>query len=144
MAVEQILGAANTGLLQAVLVAHIVCAVAGFGGALGVRSTSSASAGDGVPKRALVVTDVGLYGVAVFGVLAVLLDDSWKFSQTWVTLGFVLYIGWLALWHVVLRPGTGDRPRRRHFSQRLVTGCSAAADLLLVAAIVVMVVKPGL
>lgn len=130
----------NSGLFQVALSAHIVCAVAGFGGMMGqrIRHGGDSPARDSRtgPAHTSPVLEGLVAGVLVFGVLAVMLDDRFDFSQLWLTLGFGFYGLWQALWFSVLRPPRNPTPRMRGLAH-------AASDLLLAATVFVMVAKPG-
>ncbi len=151
-----------TGWFQAALTAHIVCAVVGFGGLLGLRwrdnsNNTSQNNGGALTGRSLWPLELAVYGVPIFGAAAIGFDNRFDFSQIWVTLGFLFYVLWVGIWHIALRPrspapdspapdsavtnapgGAKETPSRR------IKGLAyGASDLLLVASIFVMVVKPG-
>ncbi len=154
----------NSGWYQTVLVVHLVSAVVGFGGsALGTLMLRQAWA-DGPDAAAAVrrsfefasnrLTDMAAYLAGVAGVVAVLLDDRWTLGQGWVTTAFILYFVWLGIAHGALRPTgaklaeamdagserSGDAERLRKRAELW----SMANNLVIVAAIAVMVTKPGL
>lgn len=154
----------NSGWYQAVLAVHLVSAVVGFGGsALGTVMLHRAWA-DGPDAAAAVwrafefvsnrLTDMAAYLAGVAGVVAVLIDDRWTFRQGWVTTAFILYFVWLGIAHGALRPTSaklaealkagdarsGDARRLRRRAELW----SMASNLAVVAAIAVMVAKPGL
>ena len=155
----------NSGWYQAVLVVHLVAAVVGFGGsALGSVMLRRAWTADGLDAAAAVrrsfefasnrLTDVAAYLAGIAGIAAVLIDDRWDFRQGWVTVAFVLYFAWLGIAHGAQRP-TGAKlaeameagPERSAEAQRLRKRAelwSTASNLVIVAAIAVMVAKPGL
>ncbi len=159
----------NSGWYQAVLVLHLVGAVVGFGGsALGsvmLRKTRvECPEADQVVRRALEfgsarLTEPAAYLAGIAGVVAVLVDDRWTFRQGWVTAAFLLYFAWAAIAHGALRPTltklakalnadlqqrnpelSGELPRLRKRAERWYM----ASNLVIVAAIIVMVTKPGL
>ena len=155
---------------------HILAVVVGFGplmlaGAFGVKAKSR----PGPEGLAIAETtyDVmrtyaewAVYAVPVFGILLVLTsDDAWKFSQTWVSVSFLLYFVGLGLAHavhfknlkrmnqlmaeLVAGPGGGGAagrpPQVAELEQR---GRQAAIvggilNLIVVVIIVLMVWKPG-
>ena len=154
----------NSGWYQTVLIVHFVSAVVGFGGsALGTVMLRRAWA-DGPDAAAAVrrsfefasnrLTDIAAYLAGVAGVVAVLIDDRWTFRQGWVTTAFILYFVWLGIAHGALRPTSaklaeamdagsersGDAERLRKRAELW----SMANNLVIVAAIAVMVTKPGL
>ena len=157
----------GSGWYQAVLVVHLVSAVAGFGGsAVGTVMLRRAWA-EGPDAAAAVrrsfefassrLIDMAAYLAGIAGVVAVIVGP-WNFRQDWVTLAFVLYFAWLAIAHGALRP-TGARlaaameaaaqrrqPERAGEIERLRRRgelWSALSNLVIVAAIVVMVTKPS-
>ena len=157
----------DSGWYQAVLVVHLAGAVVGFGGsAVGTVMLRRAWA-EGPGAAAAVrhsfefassrLIDVAAYLAGIAGVVAVLVGP-WNFRQDWVTLAFVLYFAWLAIVHGALRP-TGAKlavaleaaaqpgsPEEAGDAERLRRRAelwSAVSNLVIVAAIVVMVVKPS-
>ncbi len=153
----------NSGVYQAVLVVHLVGAVVGFGGStLGTvmlrRAWADGPDAAGAVRRSFEfasnrLTDVAAYLAGIAGVVAVLVDDRWDFRQGWVTTAFVLYFAWAAIAHGALRP-TGAKlaeamdagPERAADAERLRRRAelwAMASNLVIVAAIVVMVTKPS-
>lgn len=154
----------NSGWYQAVLVVHLASAVVGFGGsALGTVMLRRAWA-DGLDAAAAVrrsfefasnrLTDMAAYLTGIAGIVAVLIDDRWTFRQGWVTAAFILYFVWLGLAHGALRPtsaklaealdaGTERVDDARRLRRRAELW-AMASNLVIVAAIAVMVTKPGL
>ena len=154
----------NSGWYQAVLVVHLVGVVVGFGGsALGTVMLRRAWA-DG-PEAASAVrrsfefgsnrlTEMAAYLAGVAGVVAVLIDDRWTFRQGWVTAAFVLYFVWAGITHGALRPtsaklaeamdAVSERSADAVRLRKRAELWSTASNLVIVAAIAVMVTKPGL
>jgi hypothetical protein len=97
-----------------IVVLHIMCAIIGFGAvylnALYGQQIRKRQGRDGlaVYEANFFVSRVGqffIYGVFVFGILAVLAsDDAWKFDQTWIGLSMLLYLVALGVSHGVLLP----------------------------------------
>ena len=155
----------NSGWYQAVLVIHLAAAVIGFGGsALGSVMLRRAWTAEGLDAAAAVrrayefasnrLTDMAAYLAGIAGIAAVLIDDRWDFRQGWVTVAFVLYFAWLGIAHGAQRP-TGAKlaealeagPGRSAEAERLRKRAelwSMASNLIIVAAIAVMVTKPGI
>lgn len=106
----------DSGVYKAVLVAHILCAIVGFGviflNGVSAREAQrrSGSAGLAVSEANLKVTEVGqyfVYAVFVLGFALVGLSDSaWRFGQTWIWLATLLYLGGVAVWHAGMMPAT--------------------------------------
>ena len=154
----------NSGWYQAVLVVHLAGAVVGFGGsALGTvmlrRAWADGPDAAGSVRRAFEfasnrLTDMAAYLAGIAGVVAVLIDDRWTFRQGWVTTAFILYFAWAGIAHGALRPTSaklaealaagderaGDALRLRRRAEMW----AMASNLVIVAAIAVMVTKPGL
>lgn len=154
----------NSGWYQAVLVVHLVGAVVGFGGsALGTlmlrRAWAEGPEAAGAVRRSFEfgssrLTEIAAYLAGIAGVVAVLVDDRWTFRQGWVTTAFILYFAWLGIAHGALRPTSAKLadamdagPERSDDAERLRGRAelwSMASNLVIVAAIAVMVTKPGL
>lgn len=108
-----------------------------------------------------------IYAVPITGIILILVsDDTWKFSQLWISLSFVVYIVALGIVHGAHLPnirrmnalmtelatsapgnpsGTGPPPQAAELERR---GQRAAflggiLNLLVVVAVVLMVWKPG-
>lgn len=148
---------------QTVLVVHLVGAVVGFGGnALGTVMLRRAWA-EGPDAAAAVrrayefasnrLTDVAAYLAGIAGFVAVLIGP-WNFRQGWVTIGFVLYFAWAGIalgaarrTGALLAAAMNAGPARSADAERLRKHAelwSMASNLVIVAAIAVMVTKPGL
>ncbi len=153
----------NSGWYQAVLVVHLVGAVVGFGGsALGTvmlrRAWSEGPDAAGAVRRSFEfasnrLTDMAAYLAGIAGVVAVLVDDRWNFRQGWVTTAFILYFAWAGIAHGALRPTSAklaealeagdDRADDAQRLRRRAEMWAMASNLVIVAAIAVMVTKPG-
>jgi hypothetical protein len=109
-----VVGAVGDDLYNVVLVAHILCAIVGFGAVF-----LNALYGQEIRKRrgpegaAVFDANFRVSGIAQYVIYAVFLlglalvgmsDDAWKFSQTWVWLAIVLFIAAVGLSHGVLQP----------------------------------------
>jgi uncharacterized membrane protein len=108
-------GGLNSGIFKALLVLHILSAIFGFGGVvLNGLYAAQAQKRPGPTGRAVLEANLAVSGIAekiiylvpVFGILLVLASDSAiKFSNTWVWLSLVLFIGALGASHSILFPG---------------------------------------
>ena len=154
----------NSGWYQAVLVVHLASAVVGFGGsALGTvmlrRAWAEGPDAAGAVRRAHEfasnrLTDIAAYLAGTAGLVAVLVDDRWDLRQGWVTTAFILYFVWVGIAHGALRPAGaklaealeagGERAGDAERLRRRAELWSALSNLVIVAAIAVMVTKPGL
>lgn len=90
------------------LVLHLLTAIVGYGGVVAMGIFGARAARQGGPDGAAVFNFVlnsrwaewVIYTVPVFGIITLLLsDDVWKFSQTWVSLSFVLFIVSVGILH---------------------------------------------
>lgn len=154
----------NSGWYKAVLIVHFVGAVVGFGGsALGTvmlrRAWTDGPDAAGVVRRSFDyasnrLTDMAAYLAGIAGLVAVLIDDRWDLRQGWVTTAFILYFAWAGIAHGALRPTSdklakaleaGDeRADEALRLRRRAEMWAMASNLVIVAAIAVMVTKPGL
>ena len=163
-------------LYRIILVLHIMCAIIGFGAVylnalygLQVRKRQGRE-GLAVYEANFFVSGVGqffIYGVFIFGFLAVLAsDDAWKFDQTWVWLAMVLFVVALGVSHGVLLPavkrmgvlmkelvdaGPGTAPAQGPPPQAVELGTlgqrvgatGAFLDVMVVVILCLMIWKPG-
>lgn len=109
-----ILAAYDSDLYRVVLVLHILCAIVGFGAVMlnaiyGAESKKRPGP-EGIAvfdanHRVSMIGEYFIYAVFVLGLALVLLsDDVWEFSQTWIWLAMLVYLGALALSHGVMFP----------------------------------------
>ena len=101
-----------------------------------------------VPARAI-------YAVPVLGILLILLsDDTWKFSEAWISLSFVLYFLLVVLAVVVQVPAIrkmvavrsgadGAQPLQMQAEAKKVAAVSGIVNVLWVVILFLMVFKPG-
>lgn len=105
----------DSGVYKVLLVAHILCAIAGFGTSFfnGLYARESKGrpgpGGLAISQANLSVSLVAeklIYAVFVLGIVLVLVsDEAWKFEQTWVWLSMLLYLIGIGISHGVLIPG---------------------------------------
>ncbi|MDQ6910139.1 MAG: DUF2269 domain-containing protein [Actinomycetota bacterium] len=162
----------GSGAYKLSLVLHLLTVIVGFGAlvAMGVFGARAASHGD---REGPVIFDYVvssrwaewvIYAVPVFGITTLLLsDDAWKFSQTWISISFVLYIAIVGVYHGAHRP---NLVRMNQLMKELPAGAATGGavppqateleargqkaglfggilNLLLVVVVVLMVWKPG-
>jgi uncharacterized membrane protein len=152
-------------LYQFVKVLHILASIIGFGGMFvaGFYGNEARNRpgreGLAVAETTLKVTGavptMAVYTVPVLGILLILLsDDTWKFSEVWITLSFVLYFALIVLAVVVqvpairkmvaMRSGAdGAQPLQLQAEGKKVAIVSGIVNLLWVAILFLMVFKPG-
>jgi uncharacterized membrane protein len=109
-----VVGAYRDDFYDVVLVAHIMCAIIGFGAvylnALYGQQVKRRGGSEGlaIAEANLRVSMVGeyfIYAVFVLGFALVGLSDHvWKLSQTWIWLSAVLYVVGIGVSHAVLLP----------------------------------------
>lgn len=164
----------NSGIYKFLFVLHILAVIAGFGPTIAAAVYGAkAKARGGTEGQAIaestydVISQFAewfIYAVPILGILLILTsDDAWQFSDTWISLSFLLYFVSLGLVHAVHRPnlrrmnaamaelnaggppGGGPPPQVAELEQR---GKKAAAvggllNVILVAITFLMVWKPG-
>ncbi|HUQ62145.1 MAG TPA: DUF2269 family protein [Acidimicrobiales bacterium] len=169
------LAALDSDAYRLFLVLHLLTAIVGFGGVVAMGIFGARAARQGGAEGAAVFNYIlgsrwaewVIYSVPVFGIIAVLLsDDAWKFSQTWVSLSFVLFIVAVGVLHglhlpnlkrmnvllgelasgAVIAPEGGGRPSQA--TELANRGQKAGIfggilNLTLVVIVVLMVWKPG-
>lgn len=108
------MGLTSTGY-QIVLIAHILCAIVGFGSVIfnGVYATQGRIRGT---REALVIAEANhivtegwarwfIFATPLLGIVLVLMSHgAWSFGQTWVWLALALTVGSVALAQTVLVP----------------------------------------
>ena len=130
----------DSGVYQLLLVLHLVTVIGGFGsilldGLYGARGADAGTRSEGPSgplsgQQGPSVSEWLIYAVPVTGLLLVLVsEDRWQFSQAWISLSFLLYIAAVGVMHA----GRRMKPSVR----------SAVLNLLVVAVVVLMVIKPG-
>ncbi len=165
----------NSGIYKLLLVLHLMAVIAGFGptllaGAFGAKAKARGGReGQAIAETTYDVLSTWgtwiIYTVPIFGILLVITsDDAWQFSDTWISLSFLLYIVSLGIVHAVLYPnlrrmnqlmaelhaggppgGGGPPPQVAELEAR---GKRAGAlggllNVILVVIVVLMVWKPG-
>ena len=147
-----------------VLVLHILAAILGFGSVMlnGVYASEvrkrpgpeGAAIADANYKVSFGVAMWFIYAIPVLGLALVgMSDKAWKFSQTWVWLSLVLWFVLVGVVHGVHRPNVrqldalvrSGRPEPAEIErrERLAATMGMVLSLLVVAALVLMVFKPG-
>ncbi len=159
------MGVPSTTLYNLVLVLHILAAIIGFGGMFiagfygNEASKRPGPEGLAVAETTLKVTSLvptmAVYTVPILGILLVLLsDDTWKFSEMWISLSFVLYIALVALAitvqvplirkMVAVRQGAGGAlPLQTQADAKKLATVSGIVNVLWVLVLILMVFKPG-
>ena len=144
---------------------HILAAIIGFGGmfvaAFYGREGAEREGREGlaIMETTMKVTSLAptmaVYTVPVLGILLILLsDDVWQFSDTWVSLSFLLYIAIIVLAVTVqvpnirrmiaLRTGAeGVQATEVERRARTAAVVGGVQNLLWVAVLFLMVFKPG-
>ena len=155
----------DSDLYDLVLVLHILAVIIGFGGMFIAGFYGNAAAkmpgreGLVVAETTLKVTSLAptmaVYTVPILGILLVLLsEDTWQFSDAWISLSFLLYIVLIALAVTVqvpnirkmiaLRSGAeGVKATEMEARARTVALVGGIVNLLWVVILLLMVFKPG-
>ncbi|MDQ3897505.1 MAG: DUF2269 domain-containing protein [Actinomycetota bacterium] len=155
----------GSNLYDLVKVLHILAAIIGFGGTFiagfyGAESTRrEGREGLAVAETTMKVTSLAptmaVYSVPILGILLILLsDDTWKFSDAWISLSFLLYIVILVLALTVqvpnirrmiaLRAGAeGVRTSEVEARARTSALLGGIQNVLWVVVLFLMVFKPG-
>lgn len=154
----------DTDLYNLVLVLHILAVIVGFGGMFiaGFYGNEAAKRpgpeGLAVAETTLKVTGMAptmaVYSVPILGILLILLsDDTWKFSEMWVSASFLLYFVLVALAvsvqvpairrMVALRGAGGGQPSEMAALGKKVATVGGIVNVLWVLSLALMVFKPG-
>jgi hypothetical protein len=155
-------------LFNIVLVLHVIVAIVAFGG-LAMMSAYSSRALRGTAGRAAVLLETtadvtkvahgALYAVAPLGIVLVSLSDGdIEFSALWISISFVVWFAMIGVAHALvlknlkaaatraadLDPTSelADDPEALGYLKKMGAG-DAIGQLLLVAALVLMVWQPG-
>ncbi len=152
-------------LYKLVLVLHILAAIIGFGGMF-IAGFYGNEAGKRPGREGLAIAETTLavtgriptaaiYAVPILGILLILMsDDTWKFSEAWISLSLLLYIVAVALAvtvqvpairrMVAVRQGAGGaQPLQMRAEEKKVATVGAIVNLLWVVILFLMVFKPG-
>jgi uncharacterized membrane protein len=148
------------GYYQLLLVIHLLTVIFGIGsvvlnGLYGAEAKKAGpNGGNAVVRANFRVTTVAeyiIYLIPVTGILMVLDDARWDFSDTWVWMAITLYVIAIGIAHAVLIPGSKKMieltqgpptPEVEAVGKRLgIAG--TANNLIVVALVVLMVWKPG-
>jgi len=147
-------GGIDSGIYRVVLLLHIVSIVAAFAPAfahplLGAQSARMAPAARDQVRGFLAANSKRVYAPAliaagVFGLLLVVAsDESWEFSEGWVSMSFLVWFAMNGVLHAFLLPA----------ERKLATGDTAAESrvqlggmilsVLFLVMLVLMIWKPG-
>jgi uncharacterized membrane protein len=141
-------------LYQLIYLLHIGAVVSAFSGVMVSTRFQAAGRGDAATGRTVgaVLADLttkmhvpALAASGLFGILLVVLSDEvYEFSQTWISLAFLVWFALLGVMWFLLRPAqrkaaTGDADGAKKVS--MFTGI---VHLLFLVQLVVMIWKPGL
>ena len=155
----------DSGLYEAVLVLHIVAVVIGFGGmfisafygneASRRPGREGLAVGETTAKVTALAPTMAIYTVPILGIILIMLsDDTFKFSEAWVSLSFVLYIVLVVLLVTQVAPASKKIVAMRAAAQGEMTADIVAegkklatmggiVNVLWVVVLILMVFKPG-
>jgi len=143
-------------------IVHIVTVVAGIGtvvlnGMYGAKAKAAGpNGGIAIAQANFDVSKVAeyfIYAIPVTGILMMVVEDYWEWSQTWVWLSIVLYVAALGISHGVMVPSSrrmielmssGPPNAETEALEKKLAGGGTALNLLAVIIIVLMVWKPGI
>lgn len=148
-------------LYELLKIIHIVTVVVGIGtvtlnGLYGAKAKAAGPNGGLAIGRAnfevSMVAEYFIYAIPVTGILMMLTEDFWEWSQTWVWLSIVLYVVALGVSHSIQIPSSKrmnelmaagpPNAETAALEKKLAMG-GTILNLLAVAIIVLMVSKPG-
>jgi uncharacterized membrane protein len=148
------------GYYQLLLVIHLLTVIVGIGGVMlnGLYGNEAKKAGpnggNAVVRANHSVTTIAeyvIYLIPVTGILMVIKDPRWDFSDAWVSMSIALYIIAIGVAHAVLIPGSKrmieltqapPTPEVDAVGKRLAVA-GTINNLIVVALVVLMVWKPG-
>ena len=148
------------GYYQLLLIVHLITVVVGIGGVMlnGLYGAQAKKAGpnggNAVVRANFAVTELAMYfiyAIPVTGILMVLKDPRWDFSDTWVAASIVLYVLAIGNAHMNLIPGSKrmieltqgpPTPEVEAMGKKLAIA-GTTNELIVVALIVLMVWTPG-
>jgi len=155
----------DSDLYKLVLVLHILAAIVGFGGMLvaGFYGDEARKRpgreGLAIAETTLKVTGAvptaAVFAVPILGILLIFMsDDTWKFSEAWISLSFLLYFVLMGLATgiqvpairkmVALRSGAdGAQPLEMQALGKKVAVVGGIVNVLWVIVLFLMVFKPG-
>jgi uncharacterized membrane protein len=143
-------------------IVHIVTVVVGIG-TVTLNGLYGAKAKEAGPNGGLaigkanfdvsMVAEYFIYAIPVTGILMMVVEDFWEWSQTWVWLSIVLYVAALGVSHAIQIPSArrmnelmaaGPPNAETEALEKKLAGGGTVLNLLAVAIIVLMVWKPGI
>jgi uncharacterized membrane protein len=148
------------GYYQFLLVVHLLTVIVGIGtvtlnGLYGAEAKKAGPNGGNAIVRAnhhvSMIAEYVIYAIPVTGILMVLKNEAFDFSDTWVWLSVVLYVVALGNAHMNLIPGSKKMieltqgpptPEMEAVGKKLAIA-GTVNDLIVVALVVLMVWKPG-
>ena len=148
------------GYYQVLLVIHLLTVITGIGsvvlnGVYGAQAKAAGPNGGNAVVRAnhhvSTIAEYVIYLIPVTGILMVIKDPRWDFSDTWVMISIALYVVALGIAHAVLIPNTKKMieltqgpptPEVEAVGKRLAAA-GTVNNLIVVALVVLMVWKPG-
>lgn len=124
------LGGSETAIYKVLYLLHLMAVIVGFGSSfvwpvLGAqaRKLGPGEASLTISRTALqsskLLTTVAIYLAALFGILLVVFSgEAWKFSQTWISVAFVLFIAGAVLGYLL----AANSKKMVGLQERLVSG----------------------
>lgn len=145
-----IIGAIGSLPYDVMLVLHLLFVVAAFAPAFVWPVLNRQARTSGQSSLVGSLLDPMMHGgslvlAGLFGILTVVLsDDVFKFSQSWISLAFVLWFLMLGVFFAGLIPAQGAVKDNKPDADKRLAMFYGGMHLLLLVQIIVMVWKPGL
>ena len=143
----------DSTLYRLVLFGHIIFLVAAFSPMIvhPLMTKRLQKRGDGSVRSFLTeaaplgrqVYGMSLVAAGLFGIVLVLLGDPWEFSQTWVSVAFVLWIGLMGVLYGMLLPAERAWAAGEEDAATKVERSGMIMTLLFLAMVADMIFKPG-
>lgn len=144
----------DNALYQFVYLLHIGAMVSAFAGVMVSARFQAAGRGDAATGRTVgsVLADLttklhvpALAAAGLFGILLIVLSDEvYEFSQTWISIAFLLWFALLAVMWFLLRPAQKAAAAGDADGAKKVAMFTGIVHLLFLAMLVDMIWKPGL
>lgn len=125
-------GGIETAIYKVLFLLHLLAVIVGFGSSFvwPVLGAQARKLGPGEASLALsrtalstskMLTTVSIYLAGLFGILLVVVSgDAWKFSQTWISVAFGLFIVGAVLGYLL----TANNKKMVDLQERLVSGAA--------------------
>jgi hypothetical protein len=134
----------NTSTYKVLLFLHIASVVVAFAPAvLAVVPGGGDGAVAALRRSGRTIYNAALLLAGLFGILLIVASDEvWEFSQTWISLAFVIWFAMVGVFHALVLPvASGKRPARPVGNG--VDMGEAILTVLFLVQLAIMIWKPG-